>query len=244
MIRDTHTLFDFGIMAQGYDGWYETADGKAHDHQQKAAVMRVLPSPAGHAKLLDVGCGTGHWSRFFASRGFRVTGIDASPEMVSAARAPNTPARLFGIADACSLPFGDGSFDVVAAMAAIEFISDAKAAVAEMFRCVRKGGAVIIGTLNRLAPLNRNRVANRKEPYSSARLFSPTELRDLLALYGSVDMWVTDSGVKDDESGQSGAFIVAKACWPECGNAVLRRKPVEGVLKKMARSLSSTKMNA
>lgn len=215
MILDTHTLFDFGIMAQGYDRWYETADGKAHDQQQKAAAMRVLPLPAGNAKLLDVGCGTGHWSRFFASRGFRVAGIDVSPKMVSAALAPNTPAGLFGIADACSLPFGDGSFDVVAAMAAIEFVSDAEATVAEMFRCVRRGGDVVIGTLNRLAPLNRNRVADRKEPYSSARLFSPTELRDLLAPYGTVHILVTDPGVEVNQSAQTGAFIVAKVSWQE-----------------------------
>ena len=213
MIRDTHTLFDFGGLARDYDGWYETADGKAHDAQQKAAVMRVLPLPAVNAKLLDVGCGTGHWSGFFASRGFRVIGIDVSQEMVDVANARNTPAGLFGIADACCLPFGDAAFDVVSAMAVVEFVSCVETIVAEIFRCVRKDGAVIIGTLNRLSPLNRDRLADRKEPYSSARLFSPTELRDLLSPYGTVHILVTDPRVEVNESGQNGAFIVAKVGW-------------------------------
>jgi len=211
MVRGTHSLFDFGPLARHYDGWYETAGGKAHDQQQKAAVIRLLPLPAGNAKLLDVASGTGHWSGFFASRGFSVTGIDVSREMVEVANARNTPAGLFAIADACRMPFRDGSFDVVAAMAAIEFVSDAQAAVAEMFRCVRRDGAVIIGTLNRLAPLNRERVADRKKPYSSARLFSPTELRYLLAPYGTVHILMADPEGEVNERRKTGAFIVANA---------------------------------
>ena len=215
MIRGTHTRFDFASLAQDYQRWYETADGKAHDSQQKAAVLRVLPLPAGNdCKLLDVGCGTGHWSHFFASLGFGVTGIDLSLQMIGQARSRDRTPCLFGIGDACRLPFGDAAFDVVSAMAVVEFVSCVEAIVVEMFRCVRKDGAVIIGTLNRLAPLNRNRVADRKEPYSSARLFSPTELQDLLAPYGTVHILVTDPGVEVNENGQSGAFIVAKVSRP------------------------------
>jgi len=211
MIRDaTATRFDFGPRAQGYDRWYETADGKAHDRQQKAAVVRVLPLPLVHdARLLDIGCGTGHWSRFFASLGFGVAGVDISLPMIEQTRARAGSRGPFGVADACSLPFGDDVFDVVAAMTVVEFVPDAEAVVAEMFRCVRKDGAVLIGTLNRLAPLNRNRVAAGKEPYASARLFSPTELRDLLGPYGTAHVSVTDPEDEGNEPGETGAFIVA-----------------------------------
>ena len=199
-------------------------NGKAHDGQQKAAVRLLLPFPTHNATLLDVGCGTGHWSCFYASLGFNVTGVDISLQMIEQACSRDRTHCLFGIADAGCLPFGDGTFDIVSAMAVVEFVSSVEAIVAEMFRCVRKDGAVIIGTLNRLAPLNRNRVADRQEPYASARLFSPMELQDLLAPFGTVQMWVTDLGVKDNESGQSGAFIVAKASWPEYGNAGLQER--------------------
>jgi len=208
MIRRTHTRFDFGALARSYDRWYETAEGKAHDHQQKAAVSRLLPPPTRNATLLDVGCGTGHWSRFFGSLGYRVVGVDLSREMLCRARSHDRIHGLFGIADGCSLPFDDFAFDVVSAMAVVEFTSCVDALVAEVFRCARTDGTVIVGTLNRLAPLNRHRVAAGKEPYCAARLFSPTELRHLLAPFGTVRVVVAKSGANDDERG---AFILAMA---------------------------------
>jgi len=205
-IRHTHTRFDFETLAQGYDHWYETASGKSHDRQQQAAVRRILPFPAPGSRLLDVGSGTGHWSRFYASLGFHVIAVDLARRMIQQACSHEKEECLFGIADAYSLPFDDATFDVVSAMAVVEFVPSAEAVVAEMFRCVRKGGAVLVGTLNRLATLNRNRVEEGKEPYASARLFSPAELQDLLHPYGAVDMRVGDPGANDDESG---AFAVA-----------------------------------
>ena len=130
--------------------------------------------------------------------------------MIEQARFHDGGHYSWSIADGCCLPFGDALFDVVSAMAVIEFVLNAEAIIAEMFRCVREDGAVIIGTLNRLAPLNHARVAETESPYSSARLFSPVEVQDLLAPYGTVQMQVADPSFDHDENWQNGAFIVAK----------------------------------
>ena len=183
----SHSLFDFGPLAHEYDRWYETPTGQAHDRVQKQDVERLLPVARAGERLLDLGCGTGHWSSFFAARGYRVQGIDISPEMVTAAKA-SVPEAEFRVADAYALPFADASFDVVAAMAALEFVPDAAAVVSEMARCTKPGGSMLVGTLNRLAPLNQDRVSMGKPPYASAHLFSPGELRRLLAPWGSVRM--------------------------------------------------------
>ncbi len=70
--------------------------------------------PAG-ARILDIGCGTGALAFCLQEQGYRVTGVDASPKMLAAAKKNNrTNGNQFTVADALSgLPFQDKSFDLV-----------------------------------------------------------------------------------------------------------------------------------
>jgi ubiquinone/menaquinone biosynthesis C-methylase UbiE len=199
--------FDFGPTANEYDRWYETPVGQRHDRFQKALVREFLPAAKPGERLLDVGCGTGHWSCFFASLGFSVVGIDTSSEMVAMARSHAWERCGFEVANAEKMPFGDGAFEIVAAMATLEFIPHPGKALEEMKRCLKSGGRIIIGTLNRLDPLNRRRIGQGDEPYASANMFSTKELRALLVRHGSI--WVRTSAERAKDS-QEGAFIVAE----------------------------------
>ena len=193
--------FDFAGLAKDYDLWYQTPDGKMYDQAEKLTVLKLLrPAKAGE-RLLDVGCGTGHWSHIFADQGYEVIGTDICPEMSDIARSRDYPGCYFEIADACHLPFDNASFEVVAAIATLEFVRDPELAVTEMFRCVKPAGSVIVGALNKLAPINRKRIAEKKEPYASARLFSPLEFRYMLAPYGRLRMDVSKENSKAQNNG-------------------------------------------
>lgn len=181
------SLFDFGPLAPLYEGWYDTDMGQAFDRIQRRDVLCLLEPYTPGGMVLDVGCGTGHWSGFFEQLGFRVVGVDVSARMIQEARLAHPNCR-FQRADAARLPFSDGSMDMVVVMAALEFMAQPLEALAEMIRCLKPGGRLLIGTLNRLAPINQQRLLAGEEPYASGRLYSPMDLWRLLSRFGRVRM--------------------------------------------------------
>ncbi len=184
----SHSLFDFGTVAQDYDRWYLTPEGRAYDRTQKMDVLTLLPRAQPGERLLDVGCGTGHWSKFFGSLGYDVVGVDISERMIEVAESHRPPNCIFQVADACRLPFQGHSFNIVTAMATLGFVSDVSQVLEEMFRCVQENGVVLVGVLNRLAHVNQKRLTANREPYVSGRLFSRKDLYDLLRQRGHVRM--------------------------------------------------------
>jgi len=185
MKRLRPTALDFGPVAKRYDRWYDTAQGAVYDRLEKRAVERFLPENAEGMKLLEVGCGTGHWTRFFAERGLMVMGVDYSRSMIEVARSKNIPNASFAVADAHALPFEAERFDVAASITMLEFVRDPETVVSEMVRCVRHGGGLImIAVLNALAGVNRRRKAAERQPYLDARFFSPRELLGMLEHHG------------------------------------------------------------
>ena len=189
MAIEKSSRFDFDLLADEYDSWYESAKGRMYDRLEKKAISCYLPPDAKGKKLLEVGCGTGHWSRFFSEYGFEVIGVDISERMVNIVKSKNISDASFQLADGHSLPFPDETFDVTAAITTLEFVRDAEGVLREMVRCTRKpGGQLLVGVLNVLARLNRNRKQRPESPYAKARLFSPSQLKQLLEPFGQLTM--------------------------------------------------------
>jgi ubiquinone/menaquinone biosynthesis C-methylase UbiE len=182
-------MFDFDTIADEYDLWYESAEGAMCDHLEKKAISKYLPKNVKGMKLLEIGCGTGHWSQFFSEYGFEVTGIDVSERMIKIAQSKDILNASFQLADGQSLPFADDSFDVAAAITTLEFVDNAESVVQEMLCCTRKqAGRLLIGVLNALARFNRNRQQDSKSLYAKAHLFSPRQLKRLLEPYGKTSI--------------------------------------------------------
>jgi len=68
-----------------YEAWYHTPRGAWISDTEFSLITRLL-QPRHDQSLLDVGCGTGHFTRRFASLGLRTTGIDNDPFMIAFAR--------------------------------------------------------------------------------------------------------------------------------------------------------------
>jgi len=182
----------FNFNPETYDRWYNTAEGAMYDRLEKLAVAELLLKNNHGKKLLDVGCGTGHWSHFFSQLGFAVTGVDISPEMIRVADKKDIRRASFMAADAHNLPFEDGIFDVSAAITTLEFVRNPAGVIHEMARCTRhSNGKIIFGVLNCCAKINRKRKMKGNQPYSNARFFSPHQLRNMLEPYGEPKVFST-----------------------------------------------------
>ena len=118
--------------------------GAALSFGQDPRWRRFLVSrlPDGGGDVLDVATGTGLVAAELLRRGFRVTGVDQSPEMLARAR------RRFGDrvqlveASAESLPFADAAFDHLTVTYLLRYVDDPGATLGELARVVRPGGVV------------------------------------------------------------------------------------------------------
>ena len=134
------------VAPADYDAWYATPRGRWIGETEYRLAARALDAQPGET-LLDVGCGTGWFSRRAAADGLVVSGVDPNQGSLSFARAA-APALAWVKGDARRLPFADASFDHVLSVAALCFVDDERKAVSECVRVARRRFAIawLMGT--------------------------------------------------------------------------------------------------
>jgi ubiquinone/menaquinone biosynthesis C-methylase UbiE len=167
------------MTAEQYDAWYRTRRGRWIGETEYRLLYRLL-APTPGASVIDVGCGTGYFTRRLALDGLRVTGIDPDPSMLEVARARRAANERYLEADARALPFRNGEFDYCISVTALCFIADEGAALAEMFRVTRH--RLALGLLNRrsILYLQKGRRGG-SGAYRGARWHTAREVRELFA---------------------------------------------------------------
>jgi SAM-dependent methyltransferase len=135
-------------------GWDESAQAWLADVDGSFARNFTLDEPmlarvrqGGFTEALDVGCGEGRFCRKLQGEGLRTTGLDPTEALLAQARLLD-PAGSYTNGFAEALPFPDASFDLVVSYLSLIDIPDIAAAIAELARVLRPGGALLIANLN------------------------------------------------------------------------------------------------
>jgi SAM-dependent methyltransferase len=96
--------------ATHYEAWYETPQGRQADQQEKQLLRWLMGLFPGVRTVLEIGCGTGHFTRWLRDEGFQAVGLDISAPMLAQAQALDSPPLVRG--DVHRLPFADGAVDL------------------------------------------------------------------------------------------------------------------------------------
>lgn len=164
--------------ATTYDRWYETPRGQWIGQLEVSLVIDCLQPRSGES-LLDVGCGTGYFTRAIADAiDGKVVAVDIRPDWVAYARGRDAGRSSYMVADARSLPYPDGSFDLVVSILSLCFIQDEISAAREILRVARRRFA--IGLLNRRSLLWFQKGMNKgRGGYRGARWHTVREAKRL-----------------------------------------------------------------
>jgi demethylmenaquinone methyltransferase/2-methoxy-6-polyprenyl-1,4-benzoquinol methylase len=137
--RARHARELFAPLGPSYDR-VGAALSFGQDPRWRRALVGLLPRDGGH--VLDVATGTGLVAEQLLRRGFRVTGLDQSPEMLEMARRRFGPCVELVTASADELPFAEASFDHLTFTYLLRYVDDPAATLAGLARVVRPGGTV------------------------------------------------------------------------------------------------------
>ena len=130
------------LWGERADDWAEAMEGVVRPLYEEV-LQRFDVAPG--SRLLDAGCGAGGFIALALARGATVTGIDATPALLSIARR-RSPAARIDQGDIEALPYADASFDLVTGFNSFQYSGDPVRALGEARRVARKGARVIIAT--------------------------------------------------------------------------------------------------
>jgi SAM-dependent methyltransferase len=149
-----------------YDQWF---DRHSAVFAAEVRVLRALMPRADRG--LEVGVGTG---RFAQALGVE-EGVDPAPKMRRRARQRGLRVRD-GTAE--DLPYDDDQFDVALLVTTICFVDDVEKSLAEIYRVLAPGGALLVGMVDRESPLGQEYEDEKEEHpfYHTAHFHTATEV--------------------------------------------------------------------
>jgi len=176
-------------IANSYDEYYQSDFGKKVDKIEKDIITDLIKELPRN-EMLELGCGTGHWSDFFSKNGFKVTGIDISEAMLTIAKDKKIDAT-FKVGDAGQIPFQDESFQCISSITMLEFVDNQDQVINEMHRVLKKDGWLLLGCLNKNSIIGKNK--ENDETFRDAAFLS---IEDIQLKLEKFDIIQIKSGVR------------------------------------------------
>jgi len=138
-------------IARGFGNARTTYDGASRLQRLMGnAMFEVLQGQTSSAGCaLDLGCGTGWFTRKLAGLGsfVSVTGMDLSPGMIEHASASTPNDIIWTVADAEAIPLPDQSCDLIFSNLMIQWCAGPVQVLRECRRVLRPGGTLVVSTL-------------------------------------------------------------------------------------------------
>lgn len=139
---------DTSVIAQSYDTQAADYDRRWSRYvtQSTQLTLTALPALARGARVLDVGCGTGHLLAVLHDRGegLSLAGVDVSEGMLARAAERLAGDAVLRQAPAERLPFDDGMFDAVVTASSLHYWRAPNRGLAEIARVLAVGGVLVV----------------------------------------------------------------------------------------------------
>lgn len=162
-----------------YDAWYSTARGRWIGHAEWCVLQQLLAANAQEC-VLDVGCGTGWFTRQLSQKSqCKTTGVDVDEASLNFARSRD-PDSYYQQANACALPYPNQFFDCCISITCLNFIADWPLALSEMVRVSRR--RLVVGVLNHNSLLYRDKArSGGTGAHRDAQWFRLEQIKEVLS---------------------------------------------------------------
>ncbi|MBN2757500.1 MAG: class I SAM-dependent methyltransferase [Bacteroidales bacterium] len=207
--------FNFDNIATEYDKYYQTDFGIKIDEIEKNIIKEFLQELKSK-EIIEIGCGTGHWTNFLSDLGFIIDASDISEKMLLEAQNKNIKNAEFSVKNAEQLNYPDNSADNIIAVTSLEFVENQQLAVNEIYRILKPNGYFICAGLNLNSDLGKNKAND--EVYKNAKFFTYNNLNEILSKFGEPKFKAavviensefTDNKYSEEQKLEKGAFIAA-----------------------------------
>lgn len=186
-MSDPETIHAFDQDVTVHEGYVYTTGDRLASRLARArwvSAIRELTDMRGR-RMLDLGCGDGHFSRIFydGDGPTEIVGLDPSANAITSADTKKGERRItYQVGDGHSLPFADRSFDIVLIQGVLHHDNDAEGIVRE---ACRVGREIIVFEPNGNSPLLK--ILEKVSPYHRQH-------KEKSYFPRTIDRWLTGAG--------------------------------------------------